>query len=340
MANLMPFGTRNRLAMIPCPQSTFARTITRSREEYAMGNAAVAVKSGRMARRKYNFTWLDSLANLLPVLEMGQENSGPPYYFLDPGALANGWNALPSHWSAPGWAMNANGGVASDFVGQFALMNKNDGVLSDGTVSTPGAYVSAINCPDVGVQLTYPVVSPPYAVKDQASGGVSPYFLDSGVLKATHVCATVIVPPSYKFALRITADFTGQAGLCYSRRTAGINGRFSSIWATTVSRVTLTSGVTTPATFTNTSSQWSTVDIWFGGNTTATTGGVLSLYGLEAYVLPAAGSIPANFQEGVGSMPLWPSDEDMEVSVYSVAATDNNKLHGVSWSMMEADIPW
>jgi hypothetical protein len=339
MANLMAFGTRNRVGMIPCPIAPFAHTVTRARSDFAMSNGATLVRNARMARQTFEFSWMDTLANLLPVIEMAKENSGPPYYFLDPGVLANGWNALPAHWSAPGRFMGADNALSIDFSGQFALMNRNDGRMADGLVTTPGAYVTAIGCPSVGVSLSFPVASPPYAIKDQSSGGVQTYLMDSGTLKASHVAATVLVPPGYKFAMRITADATSQAGVCYSRRTAGLDGRFSSIWATTITRLTV-GGVTTPASFTNTSSQWSTVDIWFGGNTTATTGGTLSLYALEAYVLPAAGVLPAAFSMGVGSMPLWPTQDDMQIQTYGVAFADQRKQHGITWPMVEGDIAW
>jgi hypothetical protein len=82
------------------------------------------------------------------------------------------------------------------------------------------------------------------------------------------------------------------------------------------------------------------VDIWFGGNTTATTGGTLSLYALEAYVLPAAGVLPAAFSMGVGSMPLWPTQDDMQIQTYGVAFADQRKQHGITWPMVEGDIAW
>ena len=207
MANLMAFGTRNRLAMIPCPLSTLGRAVNRQRTDYDMSNGATMVKTARDVQASVRLHLARHAGQRHACHRDGQGEQRSAVLLLGPRHPGQRLGMrLPAFWSAPGWYMGVDNALAADFSGQFALMNRNDGTLSDGTVATPGGYVTSIACPEIGVKLTYPVVTPPYPVKDQCSGGVLPYLLDSGVLKATHVAATVIVPPSYKFAMRITAD--------------------------------------------------------------------------------------------------------------------------------------
>ena len=342
MANLMLFGTRNRMAFIPCPIAPYAHTVTRSRADFAMSNGATLVRTARMPRQTFELTWMDTLANVQPVIEMGRENSGPPYYFLDPGILANAWNALPPHWAAPGWFMSTSGGLAADFSGQFSMMSRSQGVMSDGSVTTPGAYVAALpGCPDIGVQFTVPSVpAGPYPMKLQSSGGVQPYLMDSGVLKATPPSATILVPPNYKLVTRVVQDAAAGVSVCVTWRVS-TTGRFSTIWSVSPALAYLgnTAGVSTTTVFTATSTQWGMADVWLGPSA-AGGGGVLSLYALEAYVIPSAATIPAAYSQGRGQMPLWPTQDDMQIQTYGVALADARKQHGITWPMMEGDISW
>lgn len=326
MATLMAFGTRNRLAWIPCPQSPFEGTVTRRSTASEMRSGALFVATAPMTRRTYNFSWVDKDTALAPVLEMAAENDGPPYYFLHPRMLIDKVNALPPHWAAPGLF-----GTPDLFTDVYSLVNQASGYI-DSTMRTlattlPGAPTKAQRIHVWRAAGAIPA-------KNVANGGVAAYVNDAGTYKLTNPSATIVVPPGVTMYVRATGAVSNGGAIGLWVRNGDSNGYFTGTDAVAGTWLTPTlAGATTALAA---AAWWRTYDIIVGANPAPSADAYVDLAGLEVYL--GVSSFPATFQKGRGQMPLWPGGNDgIATSVYSVVG---NKLTSAQWPLTEGYVGW
>lgn len=340
MSTQMPFGTRQHIGYVPAPLSGLDHYITRAVSSKARTDGPPSITVGVQPYQSYDFSWKAPRDQVQPVLDAFSFNDGPPYYFLNPGALmkAGTFNALPPHWAAPG--LFARGHGIDALSGTYSLISADAGVLDREPVVR--GSVSTYGVPPVGVHFTLGKGGVSPLAAGEFDGGARPYarvpvaspeFIN---VARYNPSATLLIPPGWRVHLLVAADCT-EAGISVATALSD-DGYFDDV----VRAGTLT----VPATIDSTlllgnGAQWAMVDIGFDAAPGAVAPAV-TLYGMAALYVPedvAGYSIPDPllWSPGRGQMPLWPKRTDVNVTSYQAF---DKQLTGVSMNLTEGYIPW
>lgn len=332
----MAFGTRNRMAWIPAPQSVMDTKLNRALNQVNTLTGQQAWRSRPRTYKSWSFNYMSDRAVVQPLLDMLDEADGPPFYFMHPANLIQSYNALPPHWAGPAAFMRAGDPLAYVLSGAYRLLSVNRGFVSNTLVTgTPAG-----NAPTKGIELWASNGSPPFKDYGYPDGGAEVFAWDTSgdypTQAQTPPSATVIIPPGYNGSFNCWANvIAGAPSVQIYKRVSDADGVFANTYATDAPTEYTTWG--TAVAIAGSTVNWTVVDIVLNVPSNATPTHVLDLFGMVLYVTKIGTTPPVGWSRGRGQMPLFLAEDGATISVYQAF---DKEFTGAAVTMAEGFIGW